>query len=405
MMVASNMMATAMFLAMSPFLARALQPSGRGVLAMAQVATAMAPIILGIGTKDAAGWAVARGVTGAGFARRLGKLNRWPLAMIGITGGVYGVVALTAGGRMLPLGVTCIFLSVLASQIHRSEAILGQWMAGGRARELGTFFLAPAAVQGCFFTALMVGGALTPLSATVILLISTGLGVAYRLLVRHDDAPYIERDASLVVRQGRRWWPGLLGSTILSRLDVIFLSVFATSATLGIYSVASTASLIAQPLYPALVKRVLRSATATQGREYINFHAKVVLLLLPAAALAALAGDAMMPIIFGRAFAQSSEIFAILCAAALAVLSGNMSSQALGAIGRGDAATNVTLIWLVLGAALLLSLPKTGSALGLLTASTITTVNLGLAGTLLAAFHYLKGGRMANGMVTTPKTD
>ena len=286
--------------------------------------------------------------------------------------------------------MTLLALAVVSYTHVRAEITLGQWAALGYVRQMSLYYFAPAFSGSHYARAQIIFGNLDPISATVAMLAGYGLGMLIRL-VAAPAASIEKRDpvaASAITRDGLVWWPGLLGVVCLSRLDLIFLTLVGNSHVLGLYAVASTAGLITQPLLPALQSRVLRSARAGNPAAYFTLHRRLMMYFGAALMAIAAAGWVLTPVVFGDAYLDSRPIFAILCGSALANLSLNLTSQGLGAVGRGGEARRITLQTLVLGLPLLVAgaITVPSHVLGTYTAACMLLLHAVLAMLLLRRF-------------------
>jgi hypothetical protein len=387
----SSAAATALIALVSPVLARVLQPSGRGELAAAQTVLALSPVFIAFGTKDSAGWAAIRGHYGRAVTGDVVRKIRGRITGMATAFACAGLVALVISRTYQALGLTLVILAVVSYVHVRAEITLGQWAALGDARRMSVYFFTPALCQVLIMVGLVLVGRLNPLSATAAMLAGYGLGILLRLvgapgssIEMHDTAT-----AAAITHEGLAWWPGLLGVVCLSRLDLIFLTLVGNSEVLGLYAVASTAGLITQPLLPALQSRVLRAARAADRVLYFALHRTLMVYFGVALAAVAAAGWVLTPIVFGEAYLDSRPIFVVLCGSALANLSLNLTSQGLGAVGRGTDARRLTLHTLALGPPLLVAgvIAVPAHVLGTYTAGCMLLLHAVLAVRLLRMFR------------------
>ena len=348
--VCSNAGATALFAITSPVLARSLGPDGRGQFAVAQTLLALSPILLARGTRDSSGWAAAQGMPSGGLndlvvAAMRGWLATASLLLIA-AGGVLGVMS----SQYRPSALVMAGVGVSAAMHVRAEMTLGRWAALGKHVELAAYFLVPALIQCTLLLTLAGLQLLTPLAATASLLLSFLAGLALRVVQdrRWDRQLATRAQVPQVLRQGRKWWPGLVAGTVLSRTDILFLALTAVPSTIGIYAVASTAGLLTQPLLPAVQRRVLRSAEAG-WRPYWRTHNQLLSIVTLGAIAVSVASYILLVPIFGAAYEQSRVVFAILSLSSCANLSANVTAQALGVRGLSEQATRASII--ALGAA------------------------------------------------------
>jgi O-antigen/teichoic acid export membrane protein len=276
-----------------------------------------------------------------------------------------------------------------------AEVVLGQWSALGRARPMAIFFLGPTLLQTIAVLVLYALGHLSAMTATVAMLVTYLAGIAFRLARAPKNPNQVRPEAGEVIsRQGYAWWPGVLAAMCLSRLDIIFLTANLNARLLGIYAVASTAGLLTQPILPALQSRILSSVLSPDPLPYKRLHRKLISWASVAILLIAAIGWLLVPLVFGKPYSGSRPIFVLLCVSSIGVLSVNMTSQALGAVGAAPAARRETLRILPVGVALLLAcklfLPS--GWLGVSTASAMLLLHLGLAGCLLRSLRAHRSG-------------
>lgn len=157
------------------------------------------------------------------------------------------------------------------------------------------------------------------------------------------------------------------------RLDLIMLkSLGGTAGAAGLYGVAQNLallpSLVSYALAPALLAtlaRALREGDEGGARDLARLAMRAVVLLLPAAAIAAGAAPELVALLFGREFAASGALLRPLVFGSLALLMVAVAASVLAAAGRERWALHVawpTLLCAAAGHALVIPAWGAGGA-------------------------------------------
>ena len=199
------------------------------------------------------------------------------------------------------------------------------------------------------------------------------------LLAVYHGTPRGLGDTATVRRQlhlGRPHAVLVVSSISVGRLDQVFLSVMATSATLGHYAVAATCAQLSLPVANGIANVVLPDAFA-RGDEGIHTRGVrlVIALSMGLAAVTAIAAPWVLPLVFGDDFdASVSLLFWMLPGQVLYNTAWVLSAHHLGSGRAGDAARSIAVA-AVVNAALLAPAINWFGAPG---AAALTTVCQGL---------------------------
>lgn len=133
-----------------------------------------------------------------------------------------------------------------------------------------------------------------------------------------------------------------IAGRLVDRLDIILLRALGASvAAAGFYGAAQNLAVVpallaqaAGPVVLATTTRLVRDGGAAAARAFATQALRGATLTLPFAAVAAGSAHELVPLVFGRAFAPASPVFAILIYAAVALLYVIAASAVLTAANR-----------------------------------------------------------------------
>lgn len=182
-----------------------------------------------------------------------------------------------------------------------------------------------------------------------------------------------------------------LSATVLARFDIILLSRLASPEAVGLYSAAGrlvtlstfVPQALANSVFPVLSAAMLSDATLAR-RVYTTATKYLLLLALPLGTIAAVAGQPLLTLAFGSAYAAAAPILSIAIWSSAAVYVGITAGNMIVAAGRqrlslalnaGAAALNVLLN--------ILLIPRFGAA-GAAVAAMLTAMVLCLASLFVA---------------------
>ena len=185
-------------------------------------------------------------------------------------------------------------------------------------------------------------GALSPLSTTLVLVISPLLGiVAYRRILRRlfvASKPAFGRAVSarwVVVSFGLRTWVGSVSGVLLMRLDQVLMIPLTTTYQLGLYAVAVTVAEL-----PLVVNSAFRDVTfvheaSSSSSERVSASARISAMLCIVLGIPlALSVPILVPLLFGRDFDQAVPITVILIVAVVVGTPGSVAGATLSGRGR-----------------------------------------------------------------------
>ena len=357
----ASVISAAGFFVASVVLARELGPAGRGSVAFATVAALLTARLVKVGFGQATSVLAAERPASRGML--LSNLLGFSLVS-GLAGAAVVVGSLLLLG-VQPAGVGVEASVLLAVAILAASLVDDGFLIGcGRLRAAAAisasggwlyavFVLAVAGLAGMRVeTALAAWIAAHLLWAA--LLASIGARVAG---LRAPDVRLLVES----VRFGLRAWSGSVSQFLNARLDQILVGVIASSATLGIYSVAVNAAevllflpnAVATALLPTLV-RVGPDGGALE-RTLRTFRSSL-LVTFATILVAGVAGGILIPIVFGEAFRGSVEPFLLLLPGALGYVALSIFASSLLAARSPGLASTSRVTALGLGLALDLAL-------------------------------------------------
>ncbi len=185
---------------------------------------------------------------------------------------------------------------------------------------------------------------------------SRGIGVG-----RVDISLFLE-----AIHFGVRAWLGSLAQFLNARVDQVIMGLIASEATLGVYAVAVNASemlfYVPSAVGAALVPAVASAGTGSHERTLRVFRL-VAIVVLAAAALAALTGPLLLPLVFGDAYQGSVGPFLWLLPSALGFAASSVFSNALLGSSAPTLSSVGPVVALTLGITLdLILIPRYGAS-------------------------------------------
>ncbi len=333
-------------------IARAIGPAGNGSFALAANLFAVALLVAGIGIKQ--GIVV---LTGSGRWQP-GEVVRdlaAPLAVLGLGGAALVLGAYELGRDHFLDGLPSAAVPALVAAVPFGIAWQWSWsLALGRERYeayavmqalpmLLTMVIAVTLAIASGTTAAVIGFAVAQI-------IAGAAGAAWALRLRGDPESTERRRTRrerlrAVYRFGLLSWASELLQFVNFRFDLFFLSAFAITADVGIYSVAATATAIALILPQSLSVAVMPRTAALEGAssrgetdiEQADISdaraSRHTLLLLPVSGFFVAILIVAIPLIYGSKFDDAVKLGFILLPGTLALGLGKVFTSVT--LGRG----------------------------------------------------------------------
>jgi O-antigen/teichoic acid export membrane protein len=358
-MTGTNVFVALLGFATGPFLARALGPADRGVLAAIVVPLTIAPWVVGLGLPA---YATREAARGQALGLLVGSLGAASVA-IGLLalGPAVPTAAFLSQGKdvvqhYLLIGFALLPLTLLANLFFALLNGAQRWRALVAAR------VAPFLVTAVAISVLYVLGDLTVSSAAL----TTIVGMTLPILPAVVSFGLMRVRISLRcitdgLRFGLRSWIGTLGSLTKYRLDQLMMIPLTSSRQLGLYVVAVTISGAADVVTTAVSQ--VASPRVSQGDRVLAARGMRVLLFMVtlAAGVIAVVVPWLLPALFGSLFSDAIGMTWILLAASIPGQGSFALSSMLTAAGRPGLVTVGELFALsVTVPGLLLLLPPLG---------------------------------------------
>ena len=328
--------------------ARALGPDGRGVIVALVTVTQLAGFLFSAGAAQSLSYFIARRPEDGPSL-----LTTWVLMLLPLT-----AIAIGIGELLLPtifvsdeqaveLGRWFLLTIVLVVGLELNYGLL-----------LGTedFFvynalrLAQPLLTAVSFVALWATDALTVESALIAatgasaLVLALGLGRAGRRIGVGSPAP---RMGLAALWYGVRGQGATVAANVTARLDVAMLPAFVSTSSVGIYSVATSVSLIVYQLSNTFAGLVLPAAARDPERRSIKVVGSLWGSLLLAGLLALVLlvfARPLLALVYGDAFGDAAESLVLLLPGAVLFAGAAILSAGLYAAGRPFTATLAQLL-------------------------------------------------------------
>jgi O-antigen/teichoic acid export membrane protein len=398
---------------LSVVLARAIGPSANGEYTLLATLVNLAVLIFSLGLASGITYEVSRGR----WSTRAALTESYAVALgLGVLGAGVGVAfyELTSDSVMRAFDQPLVLLALasipalLAAQF--ASAIL---LGADRYEGYATLLLTNAAVTLVVSAGLAVPFGLTGAIAGLVAASLATSGVGALLLRRGAPTPGRQHARPLreAFRFGLPGWIGNLFQQVNYRFDVIILAAYASTAEVGVYSVALTVTSLAWVLPHALqtviFPRTANLDAAAQAGELTAEESDAavtratrhsVLLLLPSGMIV-LVLLALVPLVYGRKFDETVVLGLVLLPGVLALGTGKVLGSVVA--GRGwprynlYTAAPVAVFTLLLYFAAIPPFGEWGAAAG----SSISY----LATTLIACFFFRKvvGVRLTDALLPT----
>jgi O-antigen/teichoic acid export membrane protein len=321
----SQVIASAGYMAAVIVLARALGPTARGTVAFITVTAAITAQVAKVGLDEAAKVFAARRPADRAVVLATTLVA---VAVATLVSGAVVCAVLVLVPALRPAGIGALELVILALGIFANAgSVTGfQFLMGCRLfrayavnRSLSPWLYAVV------LAAAWIAVGLTAARAAAVWVVTAGAVPAVAMLAIAVRESGLARPSRRVLREalhfGVRVWPGSLSYLLNARVDQVITALIASEATLGIYAVAVNGSeilfyipgAVAAALLPAMARRPGREGVDATLRAFRVVMLVTTCLLVPAAAL----GPLLIPIVFGSDYSRSVAPFLWLLPSAL----------------------------------------------------------------------------------------
>jgi O-antigen/teichoic acid export membrane protein len=373
-----NLSSPVVALISAPLLAQGLGVDDRGELAAATAPLFLAASALTLGLPDAITHFTARS---RAYSRRSMGANLLVLTALGLVGSA--MIFLLA--PLLSAGSEELARLIRISALALTPAL---WVGAGRGFARGLHLwrwvvaeqLIGAGIKLAGVTSLFLLGALTPLSAAVLLSAALFIGgVIYVAL-----GPALTRGRSSVSNRrvaifGLAVWPGVLAGVVLSRLDQTLILPLSSAAALGVYAVAVSIADSAR-VFNIAVRDVIFARESASSDDSALALASRLSTMITAALAVCVVGLAFVVVVplFGEDFSQVPLVVAVILAGAVVGNPGSVVAAGVSARGRAGLRSIAIMTGVVINVGLLLLLVPSWGALGAAGAAAIANSLTGL---------------------------
>jgi O-antigen/teichoic acid export membrane protein len=330
---------------LSIVLARAIGPSGNGEYALLATIVNLAVLVFSLGLTVGITYYVSRGEWPPGRAFRETYAAAVVLGVVAIAAGL-GFYALTKDSVLEAFDTPIVLIALaaipgfLAAQFA-SAIVLGQdRYEGFAALQLTTALVTLFVGVGLAIT-LGLDGAIAGLTAA-----GTATALVGAFLLRRGSGGHAPgHPLRKAIRFGLPGWIGNIFQQANYRFDVLILAAYASTAEVGLYSVALTLTSLAwvlpHGLQTVIFPRAASLDAAAQAGDLTHEESDAavtrgtrhsVLLLLPAGLIVAVL-LALVPLVYGREFGQTVALGFVLLPGVLALGAGKVLASVL--TGRG----------------------------------------------------------------------
>jgi O-antigen/teichoic acid export membrane protein len=345
--------------------ARALGPSGRGVIVALVTVTQLAGWLFAMGVAQSLSYFIAR-------RRQDGPrlLTTWLLMLLPLTAVaialselLLGTIFATDGQEAITLGHWFLFTIVLVVGLELNYGLL---LGAHDYVVYNVLRLAPPTLMAVSFVVLWGLDVLTvksaliaPTAATAVVL---AVGIARSIRQIGVGRPDLRFGLHTL-------WYGIRGhgvnvaANVNARLDVAMLPAFVTAASVGLYSVATNVSLIVYQLSNTFAGVVLPAAARDPRRGPVKVVGSLYATLAIAGVLALVLGLFARPligIVYGARFRDAAEPLRLLLPGAVLFAGSSIVSAGVYAAGRPFTATVGQLIGMAVTVVGLLVFLRTG---------------------------------------------
>ncbi len=349
---------------------RAVGPTGRGTFAFITVAALFAAYVARFGITEATTVFAAQRPHERAVLLANTVLSVTTAAAVAAAV-VCGVLLATPRGRPPGVGeaeIAVIGAAMLASSLADAGYMFALGCSRFRFHALVTITASWLYAATMWLTWLTVG--LTVVRAAALWVAFQAIK-AFVLLAASVRAEGLGRPSRRLLREsasfGLRAWIGSLSTAFNDRIDQVLVALIASEAVLGIYATAVNSFEIllylAGAAATAMLPLVARVDPALRTERVLRAFRSTALLTLVAAAIAAVVGPPLLPLVFGEPFEASTGPFLLLLPGALGFVALGIFTSALvasSAPGRSSAGPLVSLV-LVLALDLLL-IPRFGAS-------------------------------------------
>ena len=405
----------------SVIIARRLGPHGTGVFALLGSFVDVIVMVVGLGLAQGITYTVSHGQWSVRTALRYSLLAATLLGAIGIG---LGVLTFAVIGGTILRGATTQMTHIALLAVP--TALAGSFwavivLAAGRYNTYSAFTFAQAAANCVGIAVLVIAfglvGAVSGYAGAYLLVAAvTGVWVWRHRpqLQRSADAAtgHAAQPAGLLtgVQFGLKTWAGNLLQYVNYRLDLFLVSAFASSAAVGVYSVAVSLTalgwILPDALHTVLFPRtasIAHAGAGAAGRKeaedaIMRASRHSVLLVVPTGLLLVVLLVVVVPVLYGSRFSQTVTLGLLLLPGVLALGWAKVLSAATTGLGFPEYALWTAAIVAPITVGMYLALVPPFGATGAALSSTASY----LLTTIFSAYYLKRATGMSLRAITTP---
>jgi O-antigen/teichoic acid export membrane protein len=371
-------------------LARTLGASGRGSIAFVIVTCLIVARVVSLGLGEATTVFAAQRPAERG--RLLANMVLFTAAT-GALGAAATVGLLVAAEDARPEGIGGIELVAIALGIAGSAISVANWgflQGAGRFPALSALTAISPWAYAVLLAAIWAGPGLTIGAAALAWAAHAWFDALVGVAVSARKTPLRRPSRRLAMDAlgfGTRAWVGTLAGFLNARADQLLMAFIATEAALGVYAVAVNASetllYLSGALGLALLPRIASAGREERVATTLDAFRRLFLVILAGAAVAALIGPPLLPVLFGAEFSASREPFLLLLPGALGYAALTVFTNALSGSSAPGRASVASFLALATGVALDLLLIPRYDASGAAAAASAAFIVGGIAAVVL----------------------
>lgn len=375
-------------------MARSLGPEGRGIAFALVTVSQLAGFALSMGVAQSISYFVARRPQDgpALLTTWVAMLVPLTILAIAITQLLLPVIFTADDGRAVSIGRWFMLTIVLVVGLELNYGLLlgvHDYVVYNVLRLAQPALTAGAFVVLWALSAMTVESALIAASAASAVVLAVGLARSVRRL---GVGPLDRHLGATSLWYGARGQGATLASHVTARLDVAMLPAFVSAASVGLYSVATSVSLIVYQLANTFAGLIIPAAAGDPARGtakvIASFWASLAVAVAGAVLLALLARP-LLGLVYGADFRDASTSLLLLLPGGVLFAGSSILTAGIYAAGHPLTATSTQILGMVVTVVGLVAFLPSGGVTAAAIVSSASYATIFVAS--LIAFHYVSG--------------